>query len=259
MLAPLRDYLSSEDPKSFPSLCAAKERYFIRMSVDIGPDKPDFKETRWIRSEDFDVEHLLDVFTTIDANADDVWKSCANVMAHLYWHKPRLTLLGPRIKGLSDVHCCKSRCLIELSRAGQAKCLIKLAWLLWDQEQLDAAEEATARAISLLPEMGEQYQVCRYQIILGNIYQFKGEIENAVYHFEAALEIAFSFDWHHELFSIHLSLAALSFGERRFDDANVHAERIQPRPRDEDAGFGLVRAGQVRRSEVRGSARHRSF
>ena len=89
--------------------------------------------------------------------------------------------------------------------------------------------------------------------------QFKGEIENAVYHFEAALEIAFSFDWHHELFSIHLSLAALSFGERRFDDANVHAERIQPRPRDEDAGFGLVRAGQVRRSEVRGSARHRSF
>ena len=292
MLASLRDYLSPEDPES---LCAAKERYFIRMSVDIGPDKPDFKETRWIRSEDFNVEHLLDVFTTIDANADDVWKSCANCMAHLYWHKPRLTLLGPRIKGLPDVHCCKPRCSIELSRlfpstgnrveckgvpghalrlerergdddvvahvlwrlceanrhmglydegtqqaeealeicerlgdvAGQAKCLIKLAWLLWDQEQLDAAEEATAHAISLLPEMGEQYQVCRYQIILGNIYQFKGEIENAVYHFEAALEIALSFDWHHELFSIHLSLAALSFGERRFDDASVHAERAK--------------------------------
>jgi len=111
--------------------------------------------------------------------------------------------------------------------AGQAKCLIQLAWLLWDQEQLEAAEEATARAISLLPGTGEQYQVCRSQIILGNIYQFKGEIENAVHHFEAALEIAFSFDWHHELFSIHLSLVALAFGERRFDDANVHAERAK--------------------------------
>ena len=116
MLAPLRDYLSPEDPKSSSPLCVAKERHFIRMSVDIGPDKPGFKETRWIRSEDFNVEHLLDVFTTIDVNTDDVWKSCANFMAHLYWHKPRLTLLGPKIKGLSDDHCCKPRCLIELSR-----------------------------------------------------------------------------------------------------------------------------------------------
>ena len=115
MLAPLRDYLSPEDPKLSPLLCAVKERYFIRMSVDLHSDKPGFKETRWIISEDANVEHLLDVFTTIDTNSDDVWDACANFMAHLYHHKPQLTLLAPKIEGLPDSHCHKSRCLIGLA------------------------------------------------------------------------------------------------------------------------------------------------
>jgi len=72
MLAPLRDYLSPSDPRLSPLLCAAKERYFVRMSVYPDPNKPNFKETRWIISEDVNVEHLLDVFTTIDTNSDDV-------------------------------------------------------------------------------------------------------------------------------------------------------------------------------------------
>jgi hypothetical protein len=67
MLAPLRDYLSPRDPKTSSLLCATKERYFTRMSVIINPDKPNFGESRWITSEDVNVEHLLDVFTTIDA------------------------------------------------------------------------------------------------------------------------------------------------------------------------------------------------
>ena len=115
MLAPLRDYLSPKDPKLSPLLCPAKEHYFIRMSVRPNPDKSDFKETRWIRSEDANVEHLLDVFTTIDANSDDVWDACVKFMGHLYYHKPRLTLLAPKIEGLPDDHFRKSECLVELS------------------------------------------------------------------------------------------------------------------------------------------------
>jgi len=114
MLAPLRDYLSPDDPKLSPLLCATKERYFIRMSVDFDPNKSNFKETRWIISEDANVEHLLDVFATIDANSD-VWDACAKFMMHLYCHKPRLTLLAPKIEGLPDNHCGKSKYLVELS------------------------------------------------------------------------------------------------------------------------------------------------
>ena len=116
MLAPLRDYLSPEDPKSCPLLCTAKERYFIRMSTKISRDEPDFGETRWITTEDVNVEHLLDVFTTIDANSDDIWNACLNFMMHLYWHKARLTVLWPKIEGLPDGHHFKPRCLFELSR-----------------------------------------------------------------------------------------------------------------------------------------------
>ena len=61
MLAPLRDHLCPKDPKLSPLLCAAKDRYFGRLSVGVYPGKPGYGEARWIKSEDANVEHLLDV------------------------------------------------------------------------------------------------------------------------------------------------------------------------------------------------------
>ena len=115
MLAPLRDYLRPKDPKSSPLLCTTKESYFTRMSVVLDPNKPDFGEARWITSEDVNVEHLLDIFTSIDANSDDVWEACDNFMNHLTWHKQRLIILGPKIEGLPDNHPSKPRCVFLLS------------------------------------------------------------------------------------------------------------------------------------------------
>jgi len=115
MLAPLRDYLRPKDPKSSSLLCMTKECYFTRMSVIVDPDEPGFGEARWITSEDVNVEHLLDIFTSINANSDDVWEACANFTNHLYWHKRRLTILGPKIEGLPDDHPSKPECLFRLS------------------------------------------------------------------------------------------------------------------------------------------------
>ena len=115
MLAPLRDYLRPKDPKSSPLLCAAKDQYFTRMSVDINPNEPSFGDSRWITSEDVNVEHLLDVFTTIDANSDGVWSACVDFMRHLYWHKRRLVILKPKIERLPDDHRSKPECLFQLS------------------------------------------------------------------------------------------------------------------------------------------------
>ena len=116
MLAPLRDHLSPEDPKASRLLCMAKELYFARVSVCLNPNKPEFGESRWIVSEDVNVEHLLDVFSSSDTNSDDVWKACASFMRHLYWHKIRPTVLRPRIEGLPDNHPSKPDCLFELSQ-----------------------------------------------------------------------------------------------------------------------------------------------
>jgi len=295
MLAPLRDHLRPKDPKSSPLLCTTKGHYFDQLPTYIDPNSPKFGETRWIVSEDVNVEYLLDIFTTIDATSHDVWDACSSFINHLYWHKPRLTLLGPRVEELPDNHPCKPSCLFVLSRlfgdignhteskrvlthtlelwrgrgddlrvaevlkslcsanlllglyeegiqcaeeslkiseqlgdtTRQAWCLNKLAWLLYGDKQLDAAKEAASRAIDLLPEKGQESQVCDCHRVLGNIYRSKGEADKAVHYLEAALEIASPFGWDDWLFWIHWELALLLSNQDRPDDANTHIERAK--------------------------------
>ena len=296
MLAPLRDYLRPKDPTSSPLLDTTKECYFSRLSVDLYPNNPGFEESRWIVSEDVNAEHLVDVFTSIDANSENVWNTCARLMEHLRWHKPRLVVLGPKIEALLDDHPSKALCLERLSQlfgsvgnqnerkrllihslklwrerggdfqaacalqllsdtnvqmglheegmqdakeaseiferlgetADQAASLIYLASSLHLDGQLDAAEEIITRALDLLPEKGQELNVCYGHRILGHIYHSKNNAEKAVHHFEVALEIASSFTWREELFRIHFSLAYLSSEESRLDDAHAHVERAKP-------------------------------
>ena len=115
MLAPIRDHLSPKDPASAPLLCSTKERYFTRLSAHVEPGKPGFEEARWITSEDVNVEHLLDVFTTTDVASDGVWNVCRNFMTHLLWHKARLVTLGKKIEALADDHPSKPECILSLS------------------------------------------------------------------------------------------------------------------------------------------------
>ena len=295
MLAPLRDCLHPKDPKSSSLLSTTKESYFTRLSGVVLPDRPSFEESLWITSEDVNVEHLLDVFTSIDAGSKNVWDACAGFTDRLRWHKPRLVMLGPKIEALPDDHPSKAQCLERLSwlfysvgnqveqkrllthtlklwreqgsdfdvartltflseanrrndlhkegiqqakealeiferlgnTLGQAVCLIDLAWALHHDDQLDAAEEAASRIFDLLPEKGEQPQVCQGHRVLGAIHDSKGETEKAIRHFEAALEIASLANWHLELFWIHWSLAWLFSGKDRFDDAHVHVQRAR--------------------------------
>ena len=308
MLAPLRDYLAPNNPETSPLLCTTKERYFTRMSVEIDPSKPDFGETQWITSEDLNVEHLLNVFTTIDANSDSVWVACVNFMAHLSWHKKRLTILKPKIEGLPDNHRYKPGCLVQLSQlfrsvgdyaeckrllihalnllrekggdslvaftlaelssvnqaiglykegaqqareasetferlgdtVAQAGCLIKLAWPLRLDNQLDAAEEAVLRALDLLPEEGHKFRICESHRALGNIYQSKGDTEKAIHHYEVAIGIASPFAWHDALFWLHYELARLLRSEGRFDDVHAHIENAKLHTAGSAYHLGLV-------------------
>ena len=295
MLVPLRDFLRPQDPLSSPLFCTTRDYYFSRLSIHPNPDAPEFGETRWIVSEDANVEHLLDVLTSIDTSPDRVWWACASFLEHLNWHKPRLTVLGPKIERLPDDHRCKPDCLFELAwsfdllgnyteqkwllehtlglererendegivlalrdlsrvnrmlhlygegirqarealeiseRIGhigyQGDSLVDLAWLLHQDSQNDAAEEAASRAIDLLPEKGQEYRVCQSHRVLGNVYRSKGRREEAIHHFETALGIATSFNWENELFWNHYSLAELSLDEGDFYDTHACIERAK--------------------------------
>ena len=314
MLAPLRDYLRPKDPKSSPLLCEAKEQYFTRMSVKIDPNRPSFEESQWIKSEDINVEHLLDVFTTIDADSDRVWEACANFTRHLYWHKERLVILKPKIEGLPDGHRSKPECLLELSRLfetvgnwveckrllthvlklwrgrgddrgvalvlrnlsnsnwqsglieegieqakeaskiyerlgdaeGQARCLIKLAQLLREDTEFEAAEEAALHAINIFSKKGNQFRLCDSHQALGEIYRSKGETKKAIDHLEVVLKIAWPFNWHAQLFWAHYYLAALFRDQRGFDDANTHIERAKSHTASSAYNLGAAMEMQAR-------------
>jgi tetratricopeptide (TPR) repeat protein len=115
MLPPIRDYLGPQDSRLYPLLCTTRDRYFNKLSVDIHPDNPGSGGGRWFVSEDGNIEHLLDVFTSIDPNTRATWDACYHFMIHLYWHKPRRTILGPKIEALPDDHPSKPKCLSQLA------------------------------------------------------------------------------------------------------------------------------------------------
>ena len=178
MLAPLRDYLCPKDLKSFPLLSKTKGHYFSRLSVDVFPDKPGFEESRWIASEDVNVEHLLDAFTTIDANSGSVWEACAVFMDTLRWHKPRLvTVLGPKVEALPDDHPSKARCLYNLSR------------LFFSVGNWVEHKRLLIHTLKLWRERGDDNQVAQTLIVISEanrqIYLYEEGIQEA----KEALEI----------------------------------------------------------------------
>ena len=313
MLAPLRDYLCPKDPKASPLLCAIKDLYVTRLSIVVSPTVPGFEDARWITSEDVNVEHLLDIFTTADPNSDYIWNSCNGFMAHLHWHKPRQTVLGPKIEQLPDDHRLKPRGLLEFSRlfdstgnhleekrlltyalklwrereddywvartlhfmayanrqlgllkegiqeakeafevferlggeVDQVACLLELARLLLEDEQLDAEEEVTTRLANLL-EKGPEFSLCQFHHLLGDISRSKGEREKAIHHYNLAIGIGSPFDWHDSLFWIHHSMVVMFSDENKFNDAHAHIEQAKQHALCDEYNIGHVMEVQAR-------------
>ena len=177
MLAPLRDFLSLEEPKSSPLICAAKERYFARMSVKLVPHDPGFGEMRWITSEDVNVEHLLNVFTTIDADMDQVWRACAYFLEHLYWHKTRTTLLGPKIEKLPDDHDWKPICLFDLAR------------LFYSVGNFVESGRLLTHTLRLNRERGDELRAAETMWSLADVYRQTGRFKEGIRLAEEGAEI----------------------------------------------------------------------
>ena len=318
MLSPLRDYLRPKDPASSPRLLETKDSYFLRLSADVNPDTPGFEKAQWIKSEDVNVEHLLDVFTSIDGNADCgadsvcIWDACARFMEYLHWHKTRLVVLGPAIEGLPDNHPSKPQCLFELSRlfgmvgnhaeykrliahalevsrkqgsdlqvaetlramsnanrllgcytegiqqakealeiyrrldntSGKTNSWQRLAWLYFHNGNFDAAEAAALQVIDLPSVKGEEFPACECYRVLGHTYHSQGKIEQAINHFQVAIEIASGFSWDYQLFWNHYALAEVFFFECEFDEAHIHVESAKSHATNDP--YRLGRATQLK-------------
>ena len=177
MLAPLRDYLRPTDPMHSPLLSATKDLYLARLSVNINPNKPSYGDSQWIKSEDVNVEHLLDIFTSISTNSEDVWDSCHNFMNHLYYHKPRQTILRSKIERLPDDHHSKP------------KCLFRLSGLFYAMGNGAEQKSLLLHALELYRKEGNDYQVAKTLLELSEANRRLGLVEEGIQRAREALEI----------------------------------------------------------------------
>jgi tetratricopeptide (TPR) repeat protein len=213
MLAPIRDYLSPQDPLSSPLLCAARDQYLNRLAVDIYPGKPGFEEARWIVLEDVNVEHLLDVFSSIDQTRGDIWDACSRFFEHLQWHKPRQTILGSKIETLADDHHSKPKCLFKLSRLFR-----------WFGNHTKAKQLLT-RILELERQRGDDAQVAQTLACLSEVNRLLGLHGEGIRQAKGALEI---FERINDVIGqarALIYLAMLLFSVRRLDAAEKAAFR----------------------------------
>ena len=213
MLAPIRDYLGPKDPQSFPLLHATRDHYFSRLLVDVGPNKPGFAEARWIASEDVNIEHLLDVFTSIDQHWDDIWDACFHFMEHLYWHKPQQTTLRSKIESLPDDNRYKSRCLFWLSR-------------LFQRVGNDMEEKRLlTRTLELKRQQGDDIQVAQTLRFLSDANRRLGLHEDGIRQVKEALGISErtgNTNW--QIWCLN-GLAQLLFADKQLDTAEEVSSR----------------------------------
>jgi tetratricopeptide (TPR) repeat protein len=177
MLAPIRDYLGPQDPRSSPLLYTTRDHYFARLSVEVNPEEPGFEESRWIVLEDVNVEHLLNVFTSIDQTGDDNWDACYHFLEHLAWHKPRQTILGPKIEALPDDHPSKP------------KCLSRLSWSFQQMGNRLEQKRLLTHTLELERQRGDDTRVAETLRDLSNVNQFLHLYEEGIRQAKEALAL----------------------------------------------------------------------
>ena len=215
MLAPLRDYLRPKDPMSSPLLGTTKECYFTRLSVDLYPDDPEFHEAQWITSEDVNVEHLLDVFTSIDASSEKVWSACAGFITHLQWYKPRLIMLGQKIEALPDSH------------PYRIECLGRLSWLFKAVGNQVERKRLLTHTLSFWREQGDNYEVALTLSYLSDANRLMDLHEEGIQQAKEAVEIFENLSDRHELAQARClrELARLLSDDKQLDAAEEAASR----------------------------------
>ena len=78
MLVPLRDYLSPKDLKPSPLPWIGTSPRCQSILTQTSPTLWNYDGS----CQHVNIEHILDIFTTIDENSDSVWDACANFMQH---------------------------------------------------------------------------------------------------------------------------------------------------------------------------------
>jgi tetratricopeptide (TPR) repeat protein len=128
-------------------------------------------------SEDVNVEHLLHISTSTDPYRDDIWDACHHFVEHLYWHKPRQTILRSKIEALPDEHRSKPKCLRQLSL------------LFGEVGNFAGGKRLLTQVLELERQGGDDYQIADTLQLLSRVNRSLGLYEEGIQQAKEALEI----------------------------------------------------------------------
>jgi len=159
------------------------------------------------------IEHLLDIFTTIDLDLDGTWNVCGYFMEHLTYLKPRLVLPGPKIEALPDAHPSKPRCLVELSKLFN-----------WVGNRTEYKRLLT-HALKLWRERGEDFEVAKTLRCLSDANRLFNLYEEGIQQAREGLEIYKRLDNTFGQARSSLGLCWLLYGDRQLNTAEEIASQ----------------------------------
>ena len=139
--------------------------------------------------------------------------ACFRFMEHLYWHKPRLTLLRPKIEGLPDGHLFKPRCLRGLSQ------LFEMVGNLAEEKRL------LTHALSLWRKRWNYPRVCQTLWYLSDVNRRLGLYREGIQQAEEVLKICKWIRFRHGQVNSLRLLAELWLGTGQLDAAENAALR----------------------------------
>ena len=261
MLAPIRLHMSADE--DYGDLLDDLRTYYyteLDASSQLSPGDDGFEQTKWIGSEDDNVERLINHFLiSSSSDRDEITEAstaCENFLHLLYAQKPRRTILGPLVEKLpeddNELAVAKAWCLRRLGelerylgdlaearellsdaqnlflhegmRNPAASCLLQVARIGRDLGEYVEAERQFREASAIFSELRDSDGEAHCNHGLGRMLLKMGKGVEAAPFLEDAQEYFESLEDWQNVSEIRISLGRVELSEQNLEDAQNHFE-----------------------------------
>lgn len=245
MLAPTRLHIQNTSPHSLPLLAGVRKFYYTNLGKHGRPSPGDdnYDNGLWVASEDDNIERLLDHHFSESGQHPSACAASWYFFHYLHWHKPRKTILEPRVQSLPDsLSKWKARCLLaigniafQMGRYAEASqyltsarnialadgngwlatlCLTSLAGLNRDLGRLADAAVLYQQTVTWYSDEGYDFNETISIMRLGSIARRRGDF------YQASKLLTQARDYYEPMRTCNFALTTTHLGFLAFDEGN---------------------------------------